>query len=480
MENATFDELLELGDKLNKPGSKTTSTSVSLNQKVKEAQAVAGHERRSSTPGPKTREERIAKTVAAKKQGDQQRAAKVEKYGTSDAGQIRRVEGQGTFDPNFEFLAKTNPEGAQAALDNQRATLGIPRADGTGRAKPERIWEGTHDASDGSGEQVPYFTNLPAGARMEGARDLKRYQASAPASQGLGGDSEPRRALARQLDTADAIVKHTPKSDDVVAREAAKQLPEFLADIKKFGKDEAANRQFAKVAAGSLSDDAYKRMHSESGAEATQADAQEFANTRERYANVARTLSATDALAQIDEDIATQSGNAKHLLAVRREIAQRARPFASNELLTMPDLYYPYSRADVEKVNARRAGASAQEAADTAAASASATLSDTVGNLAGSPARTAASYLGRGGEASAARPAKQSQIVGGAELGYEIGAPFIPESDPNKSGWGFLEGSGTAIGEAIQGANYAAGGRESKSERARRLKREAVKRGRKE
>jgi hypothetical protein len=70
------------------------------------------------------------------------------------------------------------------------------------------------------------------------------------------------------------------------------------------------------------------------------------------------------------------------------------------------------------------------------------------------------------------RPQRQTQRVGGRELGYEIGGDFIPEGMGGEAGPPWLAGLPEDLRLLMAGAQFAAGGRESAAERRRRLTRE--------
>lgn len=364
MENYSFDELLSLGDKLNRSGSKTTSESVSLNQKVKEAQAVESAEanRKSTTPLPKSRAEKVAEMRQGMQQRENEREQNLKRYGTADTAKVREVEGIGPFRENFARLAATNPEQAAAEVDRVSQTLGI----GVASTPDAPIRKGVHTGADGS--DVPYYTNLPGGAGsaggpMAGARELESYTPTAPRNSGVGEESSERRAVGREIRDAREEIAYGPKGDDVVAREVARNYKGALGDVRKLGGEAASAKWLGMVEKGQLSDAAYRRLHSETAAEVGRTDESEYEKVRDATFDIARTDGVTRALQLTREKRLNVQGNPKHWNRIERELQARARPTGHQDLMLMPDLYLPYSAADAAQVAGNQPGAVVDESA---------------------------------------------------------------------------------------------------------------------
>lgn len=87
-----------------------------------------------------------------------------------------------------------------------------------------------------------------------------------------------------------------------------------------------------------------------------------------------------------------------------------------------------------------------------------------------SPALTAESANSPDGLLAGLRPQRQAQQIGGQDLGYEIGGNFVPEGHDAVPPWAAKLPDDVRL--LLQGASFAAGGRESAAERRRRLARE--------
>lgn len=460
MENYSLEDLLDLGGRVG--SGKTSSDSVSLNEKIKEAQAVdeMDRNRKSSTKPAMSRAEMVARAKADTAQRSSDREATQKKYGTADTAKVNAVEGQGPFNANFDQLAAGDPLRATQQLDSVEKTLGLS---GGAASADAPMYRGTQKASDGSGEDIPYYTNIPG--TPEGTSNLERYQPRGE-SKGLGGDvaDNPRmRAVAEKIRADREQVQYGPRTPDAIAKEVAGRLPGAVNDIKTLGNEAASAKWLGDVQSGALSDAAYKRIHVEAADEAKRQDDAEYEKVRDAATATARTDGVTTALADLRNNRLGAKGNPEHMKRIEAELRMRARPATSPDMLFTPDLYLPASKADAATILGKNPGTAvdvkapptllnphggktAGEVADDGATQSIASLIGSVGQpgAVGSPAKTASSYTNEPAKplnlaVKGLKPQKQSQNVGGAELGYEIGSNPLPSAD-DAMAW--LEGGG--------------------------------------
>lgn len=412
-----LNQLLDLGGRVG--AGKTSSSSVSLNQAIREAQEADEMDTKSSTKGATSRAEKVARAKAGTAQRESERAANEKQYGTGETSKVNAVRGQGPFNKGFEQLAAGDPLRATQELDFVEQTLGLKSSNPkTPPAKEDApIRKGVHTGA--AGGDVPYFTNLPgaagsSGGPMEGVRDLKEYNAS-PRTAGLGGgaNEDPRmRGVAERIRSARDEVQYGAKSGDVIAKEVSGKFDSAVKDIKELGNEAASQKWLGQVASGELSDAAYKRLHAEAATVAADQDELEYAKMREQVTTVARNEGVTNALQFLKENtLGGTGGNPKHMKRVETELRMRARPAASTEMQMTPDLYLPASRADAMQVLGRAPGTAvdakapptllnphdgptAANVAHQAAEDAGMTLEELVQGQAGTKAKTASDYTG--------------------------------------------------------------------------------------
>jgi hypothetical protein len=314
------------------------------------------------------------------------------------------------------------------------------------------------------------------------------------------------KAVMDRIREARNEIAYGKKSDDVVAQEVAKKLPSAVKDIEKLGVDGASDKWLQDVAGGHLSDAARNRLHAETLVVAKQKNESDYAVMRDKYIKVAQDVGVTRALDVVNKNRRAGKDDPMHLKRIEAELAERGRSAMSPDAMTSPDAFLPLGRADAKAwqtglgptptkgskpdtqapptifnthnglTTVAQGGARAESAVKQL------TSAVQVPEMTGTAARAPSSYTTVGEERPKNKPNYVPYGGSGGEIDaanpVEYGAPFIPKRDETKSPWGFLEGSGEAIGQALEGVTAATGGRESKVERDRRLKREAVKRRR--
>jgi hypothetical protein len=437
------------------------------------------------------------------------------KFGTSDTGMLRKLEGQGPFDEhNFALLAKEDPEAANKQLDSIEETLGMRKPAGGGAQDATggaAIRRGTQHIADG--RDIPYFTNLPGaagsqGGPMENVSDLALYNAG-PA--GTGGDwatsNDPvKRAVARKIADARNVVKLGEKGEGYVGKKVASMVPQAEQDVTDLGSDAASAKWMAGVEKGDYPLGVVHQLTSYTKDKAAQAEDAQYETKRDQVMQWARWNGADQALARIHEERQAGTGNPKHLAAIEKEVRAKMRPSTDKNAVMSPYEYLPATAQDVETWTGKDAQPDYVEdpfkpahignpkgtepvpnvVADKHQAATGALL-DTVTNAPsiGAPARTAYSYTaGAGGTQNSGAhgtvPSEASKVSKGP--GFQIGGDFLDagpsageEAGYGKGPWGALTGAGAALGEFMQGVS---GGAEGPLTREQRLRHEAVRRAR--
>lgn len=498
----SFDQLLQIG-----ANPKIAVEGIGLQQEIKEAQEVErAHEQSNKRKTDSEAKARAAVALARTNKGMAERP-----YGVSSS-EFEATKGTGPEAPDFKLIAASDPAKAAQMVDEYAQRLHAERS--APAPGSDAFYRGTM-AAPSDGAEIPYFTNLAPGMRDTRAHD---FQKISPGREGTGGfvsgedsgaqaASDPRmKTIVERIREGRNEIAYGKKSDDVVASEVSKRMPSALKDLQNLGPEEASNKWLKEVESGHLSDAAYRRLHAETADAAKRADESQYAQLREKYIQVAKDRGVTRALDVVNKNRRAGKDDPSHLKRIEAELADRGRTAMSPDAIASPDAFLPLGREDAKSwqtglgptpakgekpdrsapptifnthnglttvaqggaraetsIEQLKAAVQSPEAVGTAARAPSSYT--TVGEERPKNKPNYVPYGGSGGEIDAANP-------------VEYGAPFIPKRDETKSPWGFLAGSGEAIGEAVEGITAATGGHESKAERERRLKREAVKRRR--
>jgi hypothetical protein len=498
----SLDQLLQIG-----ANPKVSIPSVSLRQEIKEAQAAMAD---TSTPEQKANKA-AEKSRAAVALARTNRNMEDRPLGVSQS-EFEATKGTGPEAADFKLIAASDPAKAAQMVDEYAQRLHAEKA--APAPGSDAFYRGTM-AAPSDGAEIPYFTNLAPGMRDTRAHD---FQKISPGREGTGGfvsgentgaqdASDPRmRTIVERIREGRNEIAYGKKSDDVVASEVSRRMPSALKDLQNLGPEAASNKWLKDVESGHLSDAAYRRLHAETADAAKRADESEYAQLREKYISVAKDRGVSRALDVVNKNRRAGKDDPSHLKRIEAELAERGRTSMSPDAIASPDAFLPLGLEDARSwktglgPSPTKGGKVDTQAPPTifnthngltTVAQGGARAETSVEQLksavqspemVGTPARSAASYTATEGAPQKNKPNYVPYGGSGGEIDtanpVEYNAPFIPKRDETKSPWGFLAGSGEAVGQALEGVTAAAGGHESKAERERRLKREAVKRKR--
>ncbi len=419
--------------------SKSTAIDAHTEKDISEAKALKEAEN--------ARQKRQARERAITADINKRMAEKKAAYGTTDPDKIRAVEDTGLSLKDVAALPKVaRAIGAEPALEQlgafeRAAGAGASRQMDTGPDRPIMVGRGAADE--------PYFTNLTpqelheerrsanairemAGleAMKGGPRDLRVIDAGSTLLSGNSGDS--RTPEEKKLDRSLDLVRNTIEGPGKRAEETANLRQKAEAHAKTFGLN-------------AMSDMIDKTITGKKLGMVSATDAMGIRDDLMRRGATAEEL-AQDQTGQLLPWVEPKAGKMKDEKAVQT-ILNPGGAMTKEQMVTRR------SEATIASLLSDVGGDTPKEAPTAYQ------LAQRRGQPAPKRKPQMVPYGGSGGKIDAANP-------------IEYNAPFFPKRDPNASPWGFLEGSGTAIGQAVEGLSFAAGGKEHSAERKRRLARE--------
>jgi hypothetical protein len=449
-----FATLIDLGHKVMANPGKLSVGSLSLQGDINEALALE----RNSRIGNKRRNDRETQNRADASMEQTVAEAQRRPLGVTQ-DQVDAVKGLGPERKDFKSFAAMAPDLAAKEVNQWAAAYGAERArDAEGQtAAADQFYKGVGAAGE------PYYTNIASpGDRQAGVHDLQAFTppGGSISAGGPGESTDPRmREVVQRVRQAREEIAYGPKSEDVIAQEVSKHMPSATRDLQTMGDEAASAKWLGMVEKGQLSDSAYKRLHAETADVAKRKDESDFAKTRQEYVDLAREVGVTKALDVMNESRMIGKGtNPSHLHRIEAELQAKGRTETDAEAIQSPEAFLPLTGVDASRwrdLSGTPPGTKTDKSAPptimnphsghttmgNASKNVDATVASLIGSVTqedktGSAARDASTYSALGynptREGSTIEPARQipggqAQNVGGADLGYQMNAPFFPE-----------------------------------------------------